>query len=278
VLGWGCAPPSEPSARQDAAGVDSERAAAGAAKAEAPGIDLERYRLVDLTHAFTADAPYWPTAGEGFELRQDSYGTTEGGYFYSSNSFSAPEHGGTHLDAPIHFAEKGWTADQVPLEHLVTPAVVIDVTRQAGADPDYRLTAADLTAWEAEHGQVPAGVAVFLRTGWDARWPDRKSYLGDDTPNDASNLHFPSFGEEAARLLVEQRKVAALGIDTASIDYGPSKDFIVHRIATGANVVGFENVMGLAELPPTGAFTLALPMKIAKGSGGPLRIVALVPR
>ena len=243
-----------------------------------PPIDLEHHRLVDMTHAFTTDAPYWPTAGEGFVLRQDSYGMTEGGYFYSSNSFAAPEHGGTHLDAPIHFAEHGWTADQVPLERLITPAVVIDVTAKTATDPDYRLTAADVTAWEGEHGQVAAGVAVFLRTGWESRWPDRKSYLGDDTPNDARHLHFPSFGEDAARLLVEQRKVAALGIDTASIDYGPSKDFIVHRVATAANVVGFENVAGLGELPATGAWTIALPMKIAKGSGGPLRLVGVVPR
>ena len=271
-----CAAPS--GTATDAAAA-SEADTGSAAPAEAgPPIDLEHYRLVDMTHAFTADAPYWPTAGEGFVLRQDSSGMTEGGYFYSSNSFSAPEHGGTHLDAPIHFAEHGWTADQVPLERLITPAVVIDVTAKTATDPDYRLTAADVTAWEGEHGQVPAGVAVYLRTGWESRWPDRKSYLGDDTPNDATHLHFPSFGEDAARLLVEQRKVAALGIDTASIDYGPSKDFIVHRVATAANVVGFENVAGLGELPATGAWTIALPMKIAKGTGGPLRLVGVVPR
>jgi kynurenine formamidase len=275
VMAVACSSPSESGATEAVAATGAgETTAAGA---PGPPIDLERYRLVDMTHAFAADAPYWPTAGEGFELRQDSYGVSEGGWFYSSNSFSAPEHGGTHLDAPIHFAEGGWTSDQIPLERLVTPAVVIDVTKQAAADPDYRLTAADVEAWETEHGPVPAGAAVFLRTGWASRWPDRKSYLGDDTPGDASNLHFPSYGEEAARLLVEQRKVAALGVDTASIDHGPSKDFMVHRIANGANVLGFENVAALAELPPTGAWTVALPMKIAKGSGGPLRIVGLAP-
>jgi kynurenine formamidase len=279
-----CASPSDrPAAEADAgagagATAAAEEPAAGNQAAAAPAIDLERYRPIDMTHAFTADAPYWPTAGVGFELRQDSYGMTEGGWFYSSNSFSAPEHGGTHLDAPIHFAERGWTSDQIPLDRLITPAVVIDVTTQAASDPDYRLTAADVAAWEAEHGEVPAGVAVFLRTGWASRWPDRKSYLGDDTPGDASNLHFPSYGEDAARLLVEQRQVAALGVDTASIDHGPSKDFIVHRVANGANVLGFENVASLTELPATGAWTVALPMKIAKGTGGPLRIVGFVPR
>ena len=268
-LAAGCSRPTESTA---AAAADPSGAAPG------PAIDLERHRLVDLTHAFTADAPYWPTAGEGFVLRQESYGMTEGGYFYAANSFSAAEHGGTHLDAPIHFAQGRWTADQIPLDRLVTPAVVLDIAAQAAADADYRLTVDDVTAWEAEHGTVPAGAAVFLRTGWAARWPDRKSYLGDDTTGDASNLHFPSYGEEAARLLVEERAVAALGVDTASIDHGPSRDFMVHRIANGANVLGLENVAGLDDLPPTGAWTIALPMKIAGGSGGPLRIVALVPR
>jgi len=277
-----CAPPKEPVAaegRSATAGDAANGSASGAGGGKAPpAIDLEHYRMVDMTHAFTTDAPYWPTAGEGFTLKQDSYGQTPGGWFYSSYSFSAPEHGGTHLDAPIHFAEHGWTADQVPLDRLITPAVVIDVTEQSAQDADYRLTPEDLAAWEKEHGEVPAGAAVYLRTGWESRWPDRKTYLGDDTPNDATHLHFPSFSEEAARVLVEQRKVAALGVDTASIDYGASKDFMVHRVATAANVVGFENVAGLGELPATGAWTLALPMKIAKGSGGPLRLVGLVPR
>jgi kynurenine formamidase len=266
-----CAPPREGSA------VETTQREPHPAVASA-AIDLERHTLVDMTHSFAPEAPYWPTAGEGFELRQDSYGQTEGGYFYASNSFSAPEHGGTHLDAPIHFAEGGWTADHIPLDRLLTPAVVIDVTKQAEADADYRLTAADVEAWEAEHGPIPTGVAVFLRTGWEKRWPDRKTYLGDDTPGDASNLHFPSYGEDAARLLVEERRVAALGVDTASIDHGPSRDFIVHRIANGANVLGFENVAGLDALPATGAWTIALPMKIEGGTGGPLRIVGLVPR
>src|SRR5262245_3360011 len=118
LLAGACAPSSEPSAAE---GRDAPVGAGGEAKAaaaahDAPAIDLAHYRMVDMTHAFTSDAPYWPTAGEGFTLKQDSYGMTEGGYFYSSNSFSAPEHGGTHLDAPIHFAEHGWTADQVPLD------------------------------------------------------------------------------------------------------------------------------------------------------------------
>ena len=253
-------------------------AAAQAAEAQRPPVDLQGFRVVDLTYAFDEKTLYWPTSPTTFKLDRLSYGKTEAGFFYASNAFCTPEHGGTHLDAPIHFSEGKRTADQIPLEQLIAPAVVLDVSARAAADPDYRLTLQDVLAWEKEHGTIPQGAIVLLRTGWGARWPDRKRYLGDDKPGDASNLHFPSYGAEAARALVEQRKVGALGVDTASIDHGPSKDFIVHQIANGANVPGLENIANLGELPATGAWVIALPMKIAGGSGGPVRVVALVPK
>jgi kynurenine formamidase len=241
-------------------------------------IDLRSSRLIDLTHSFNAQTIYWPTSPSSFKLDRLSYGRTEGGYFYSANTFATPEHGGTHLDAPIHFAERGHTVDKLPLENLLGPAVVIDISRQASADPDYRLTRADVLAFERRHGRIQTGSIVIIRTGWSTRWPDRKRYLGDDTPGDASGLRFPSFGEDAARLLVEQRGAKALGADVASIDYGQSKDFIVHRIAAARNVPGLENLTNLSELPPKGATVIALPMKIEGGSGGPVRVIALVRR
>jgi kynurenine formamidase len=249
-----------------------------AAPPPAKGLDLARARIVDLSYAFDDKTLYWPNAPSGFELKRLHYGKAEAGYFYAANSFCAPEHGGTHLDAPIHFAEGRASLDQLPLQQLVAPGVVIDVRSKAAASPDYRLSAEDVTAWEARHGRVPAGAIVLLRTGWGERWPDRKRYFGDDTPGETTKLHFPSYGKEAAQLLVAERKVAALGVDTASIDYGPSQDFIVHQIANGANVPGLENVAHLEEVPETGARIVALPMKIAGGSGGPLRVIALVPR
>ncbi len=252
--------------------------ALAASPASAQGIDLTRQRLVDLSHSFNAKTLYWPTATTGFQLQQQAYGKTPGGYFYSSNAYAAPEHGGTHLDAPIHFHEGGLTVDRLPLEQLIGPAVVIDVRAQAAKDRDYRLTRADVLAWEKAHGAIPRGAFIMLRTGWGQRWPDRLSYLGDATPGDASKLHFPSYGIEAARFLVSERRVAALGADVASIDYGPSTDFIVHQLAAGAGVIGLENVARLETLPPKGATIIALPMKIEGGSGGPVRIVALVPR
>jgi len=249
-----------------------------AAVASAQGIDLTRQRLVDLSHPFNAKTLYWPNQTNGFQLQQQSYGKTPGGYFYSSYAFSAPEHGGTHLDAPIHFHEGGLSVDRLPIEQLIGAAVVIDVRAQAAKDRDYRLTRADVVAWEKAHGAIPRGAFVMLRTGWGMRWPDRLSYFGDATPGDVSKLHFPSYGVEAARYLVNERKVAALGADVASIDYGPSTDFIVHQVASGAGVIGLENVARLEVLPPKGATIIALPMKIEGGSGGPVRIVALVPR
>ena len=241
-------------------------------------LDLRNYRMVDLSHAFNAQTIYWPTSTERFVLKQQSFGETTGGYFYASNTLSTPEHGGTHLDAPIHFAANRQFADQIPLERLIAPAVVIDVSARAAADADYRLTVADVQAFERAHGRIPAGTIVLLRTDWSRRWPDKKAYLGDDKPGDASDLHFPSFGVEATRVLVLERQAAALGIDAASVDYGPSTDFMVHRIAYEANVPGFENLTNLDQLPATGAIVIALPMKIERGSGGPLRAVALVPR
>jgi kynurenine formamidase len=236
------------------------------------------YRLVDLTHAYNAKTVNWPTSTSRFTLERLAYGKTEGGFFYAANSLCTPEHGGTHLDAPIHFAAGKRTAEQIPLDQLIAPAVVVDVSQHATANRDYRLTREDVLRFEQQHGQIVGGTIVLLRTGWSRHWPNTKTYLGDDTPGDASKLSFPSFGVEAAKALVEERGVAALGIDTASIDYGRSTDFMVHRIAAARNVPGFENLTNLDQLPPTGAIVIALPIKIEGGSGGPLRAVAMVRR
>jgi kynurenine formamidase len=241
----------------------------------AESLDLQGYRLVDLTHSYNSDTVYWPSPPAHFALQKLHYGDTPGGYFYSANTFCTPEHGGTHLDAPIHFARDGETAERVPLERLVGPVIVIDVRDKVAADRDYRVSPTDVVAFEARHGKIEPHARVLVRTGWSGRWPDAAAYLGHAT--DATKLHFPSYGEDAARLLVEERQVALLGIDTASIDYGPTADFPVHRIAAAANVPGLENLTGLEALPPRGAILVALPMKIEGGSGGPTRVIALVP-
>jgi kynurenine formamidase len=232
---------------------------------------------VDLTHSFSESTIYWPTETQGFEHEELAYGRTEGGWFYSAYRFSTAEHGGTHLDAPIHFAEGRQTSDELPLSSLIGPAAVVDVTGRAHSD--YLVSIEDFTAWEAEHGRLPDGAILLLRTGWGARYGDRTAYLGTDLtgPEAVSELHFPGLAPAAARWLVDNRRIAAVGLDTPSLDYGQSRDFRTHVILNTANIPGFENVANLDRLPPTGSHVVALPMKIEGGSGGPLRIVGFVP-
>lgn len=241
-------------------------------------LELSDYRLVDLSHAYGDSTLYWPTSPSAFEKQTLAFGDEETGYFYSAYSVCTPEHGGTHLDAPVHFSESGQATDEIPLTSLIAPAVVIDVTTSADEDRNYRVSAADVDAFEEAHGRIPAGSIVLARTGWSRYWPDAMAYLGDDTPGDASNLQFPGFGADAVKVLAEERDVAMIGIDTASIDYGKSQDFMAHRVGAAQNVANLENLTNLAALPATGSFVMALPMKIEGGSGGPVRVVALIPR
>lgn len=233
-------------------------------------------RWVDLTHPFAEETIFWPTA-QGFRHERVAYGITEGGWFYSNNNFSLSEHGGTHFDAPIHFAEGGHHAQEVPVERLIGPAAVVDVRDRA--HPDYLVSVEDLREWEARHGPLPPGIILLLQTGWGDRWPDPLLVLGTELTGAEAvpALHFPGIDPEMARWLVENREVAAIGIDTPSLDYGQSSTFETHRILFARNIPAFENVAHLEELPEWGSFVVALPMKIQGGSGGPLRIVAFLP-
>jgi kynurenine formamidase len=233
---------------------------------------------IDMSYAYDERTIFWPTA-RPFGLEVVAAGPTEAGYYYAANDFCTAEHGGTHLDAPVHFAEGKQSAEAIPLERLIGPAVVVDVSAAAAADADYQVSVSDLTAWEAEHGRIADGAILLLHTGWGDRWPDRESYLGTAVtgPDAVPLLHFPGLHPDAARWLVEQRNIDALGIDTPSIDYGQSTLFESHRVLYAENVPAFENVAALGRLPATGAYVVALPMKIAGGSGGPLRIVGVIP-
>ncbi len=237
---------------------------------------LDETKIVDLTYPFDQSPIYWPTE-RGFELQRVHLGWTEGGYYYAANRFCAAEHGGTHVDAPGHFSAAGHAVDAIPLAALVGPAVVIDVSRQAARDRDYRLRVEDLRAWERAHGRIPDGAIVLMYSGWGRYWQDRAKYLGTDRPGDTRNLHFPGFSSAAAEWLVRERAIDAIGVDTASVDHGPSADFRVHQIVNGANKPALENIANLDRLPPVGATVMALPMKIGGGSGAPARIVAILP-
>ena len=230
-------------------------------------------RYIDLTHPFDESTVYWPN-GRHFQLEKVHKGKTQAGFWYEAYNFSAAEHGGTHIDAPSHFAEEQWRVDQIPLNRLIAPGVLLDVSRKAEGQPDYLISEQDFLAWEKNHGKIPEGAIVLVRTGWEQFWPEKGKYLGSEQSGDTANLHFPGSGSDAALFLSQKRKVAAVGLDTASLDFGQSTIFLSHRIFGEANVSGFENLHQLADLPKKGFRVIALPMKIKGGSGGPLRIVA----
>ncbi|HEX3204089.1 MAG TPA: cyclase family protein [Nitrospiraceae bacterium] len=234
-------------------------------------------RLVDLSYPFDEHTIYWPNNAP-FRWEKSAWGMTAAGYWYASAAFSTSEHGGTHLDAPIHFAQNRTTVDRIPLQHLTGPAVVIDARAQCDRDPDYALTVQDIAAWESRFGAIPDGAIVFMWSGWGRRWPDRVRYLGSETPDDPRTLHFPGFSPEAAEFLVTKRKIHGAAIDTASIDAGRVTDFPVHQILNGAEVYALENIADLDRVPATGATVMALPMKIKGGTGAPARVIAWVPQ
>jgi kynurenine formamidase len=244
---------------------------------QATAQDLSAGRLIDLTHPFNEKSVYWPTA-ETFKKTEVFHGHTPGGWFYAAYNFTAAEHGGTHMDAPIHFAEGAHTADQVPLSRFIGPGIVIDVTKQAVADVDYLVSSGDIESFEKKHGKIPSGAVVLLNTGRANLYPDRAKYMGTAKRGKAAvaKLHFPGLSKGGAEMLVK-RGIAAVGIDTPSIDYGQSKNFAAHVELMGNNIPAFENVADMSALPPTGSTIIALPMKIEGGSGGPLRIIAHLP-
>jgi len=241
-------------------------------------IPFPKGQIIDLTHDYSSETIYWPTE-DGFKLDVGFEGMTEKGYYYSANKFSAPEHGGTHMDAPIHFAKDGTTIDEISLDQLIGPAVIIDVSKETLKNNDYQISIRDFTIWESSYGKIRDETIVLLHTGYGRYWPDRLKYLGTDkTGKEAlSDLHFPGLHPDAANWLVENRKINAIGLDTQSIDYGKSQFFETHRILCTKNIPFFENVANLDKLPAIGTLVIALPMKIKGGSGAPLRLVAITP-
>ena len=239
---------------------------------------LKSGQWIDLTYEFDEHTIYWPT---NTPFRHDTvfYGINEKGYFYSSFKYSAEEHGGTHFDAPIHFGQGQNSIDEVPISQCTGEGIVINVSEKALEDADYLVTVEDFTLWESEYGQIPDGAIVLLFTGYGQFWNDPAKYIGTDkTGADAiPELHFPGLHPDAAEWLVSNRNIKAIGLDTPSIDYGQSGDFMSHRILCAQGLTIYENVAHLDEVPPKGSYIVALPMKIKGGSGAPLRIVAFIP-
>jgi kynurenine formamidase len=230
-------------------------------------------KVVDLTHTVGPQVPHWREENAPSQFHAKAIETYErDGYF--GRKIDIPEHFGTHMDAPRHFDPAGKSVDQLPVKNFLAMAVVVDVYAAVRSNPDYRLTVADLKNWEKAHGPIPRGCFVFLRTGWASRWPSEKQFINQDAKG---VMHFPGYSVEVARYLLEHAHPVGIGIDTSSIDYGPSKNFEVHQLTMSAGLYHLENVANLDGLPPTGACVIALPMKLEGGSGSPARVLALVP-
>lgn len=236
-------------------------------------------KMLDMTFPFDQEAIYWP-GEKTFNLTRGGWGTTEQGYWYAAGEYGAAEHGGTHVDAPIHFSENGRTIDQILLKEWTGKAVKIDVTKKCERDRDYLLAVDDIKGWEKKYGKIPSGAWVIMYTGLDTRYyPDRNKVLGTDiTGRDAiTHLTFPGFSPESAEFLVKERDIRGIAIDTPSIDYGKSKDFKVHRIICSGDKLALENIANLDKLPVKGAVLYVIPMLIRDATGAPARVFAVLP-
>ncbi|WAR31460.1 ISAHY-like protein [Mya arenaria] len=225
------------------------------------GFAHAQINVIDLTHSHDDDAIYWP-----------------GNPQYESNSFATAEHGGTHIDAPSHFAQNRNRVDQIPISRLVGPGVVINVKYtvkdKAAADPDYRVTMEDLNAWEDVHGRIPAGAIVLMNSGWSKGYPNKTLVFGTKNVTQPSTFHFPGFHESAVDWLVKNRNIHVVGVDTPSTDYGQSTTYPVHVILGEADIAGVENVAYLDLLPESGSIVYVAAIKLHDGSGVQARVFA----
>jgi len=233
------------------------------------GITGGRTRVIDLSYAISERLVPWPGDEKWFEAKINASHERNG---YFPRSFWMLEHYGTHLDAPAHFAAGQATVEQIPVKHLFGPAVLFDVQAEGKNDVDYQLPAAAIEEWEQKRGRVPEGAIALLRTGWASRWPDAARYRNQDGQG---RMHFPGFSANAAKLLIE-RKVSGLGCDTMSVEHGASTDFSLHRLTLGAGLYHLENLADLSEVPECGAFLIAAPIKLEGGSGGAVRVFAIL--
>jgi kynurenine formamidase len=248
--------------------ASSLAALAGAALAQA-GVSGKAFsRAVDLTHELSPEIPLFPGAEP---MRITTLVTVRQNGYYG-NRLDLWEHSGTHMDAPAHFVEGAPTAEKLPLSALIAPLAVIHIHEKAAKDPDAQVTVDDILAYERQYGRLPKGAFVAMHSGWESRWRDPKAFLNQDA---SGTLHFPGFSPEAAAFLVQEREIVGIGVDTLSLDFGPSKDFKTHVTVLGAGKYGLENLANLAQVPPSGALLFVGGPKHKGASGGPVRAVAV---
>jgi kynurenine formamidase len=224
--------------------------------------------VADLTHVLGTQFPLFPGAAP-FRIEQ-AVSHDKDGYYGSILTYW--EHSGTHMDAPVHFAPNGLFVDQLRIENLVVPAVVINITEKVRRDPDAVVTPDDIRAWERRYGRIPDNAAVLMASGWGARAGSVEAFRNTDS---SGVMHFPGFGKEAIDFLLTERRIAGIGVDTLSLDHGPSTTFAVHYTLLPTNRWGLENLANLESIPPSGATLFVGAPKIASGSGGPTRVMAV---
>jgi kynurenine formamidase len=248
---------------------------AGCARQRPPPGLLDRLRaarVVDLTHTLSPAFPFIPVKDATFPFRISPIATIAQRGVYA-NKWELTEHNGTHIDAPSHFWEGGDHLPAIPLHDLIVPAVVIDIRQRAARDPDAKVEMTDIGAWERRHGRIPAGAAVLMLSGWQARAGSADSFVNADRQG---TLHFPGFSLAVIRHLVQDRQVVGVGVDTLSIDPGNDPRYQGHRVLARANRWALECLASLDALPPAGAILVVGASKVALASGGPARVLALI--
>ena len=225
---------------------------------------LARLRLVDLSQPLHPAIPYWPGEGYGpFRYTAINVLSRDG---KAAGVFEMPEHMGTHVDAPSHFVDSPMSIERIPLERLIRPAVVFDISSRAASDPGALLIPDDVFEWESRWGRIAAETVALVRSGWGPRWTDPNAFR--------NQMRFPAISEAAARLLIQERGVVGLGVDTLSADNGEANNSPCHRLVHGAGAYIVENLANLDLLPARGAFVVIAPLPIVGGTGAPARVLA----
>jgi kynurenine formamidase len=225
-------------------------------------------QVADLTHVLGPGFPAWPGSAPFTITQAVSY--EKDGYYGSVLSYW--EHIGTHMDAPKHFSPEGLYVDQLAVENLVVPAAVVNISEKARANPDAEVTPDDILAYERRYGRLPDNAAVLMVSGWGARAGSAEQFRNADS---GGTMHFPGFGKDAIEFLLTERRIAGIGVDTMSLDPGNSTTFAVHYTLLATNRWGLENVANLESIPPSGATIFVGAPKVAAGSGGPSRVMAM---
>ena len=237
------------------------------AAAEARRIRVKRFQ--DLTHVFREGFPVFATPPFNNPTRRTVVTVEKNGFYAQEWTFG--EHSGTHMDAPGHFIKTGRRTPAIEPHELVVPIVVVDISARVAADPDAVVTPDDLRAFERRHGRIPRRALVCMYSGWESRVGNQNAYRNPDA---SGTYHFPGFGKEAAEWLLAERRISGIGVDTLSLDHGPSTKFEVHYAVLGANKYGLENLANLRKIRPRGATAFVGVVPWEEGSGGPGRVIA----